>query len=118
MSTFAGTYAKVSLKTPHSGLPGHLIFTITLAATTYVNGDLNLRSFSIPGHTPAVVKAINFSIGGSTAAYLVLYTPATTPTFAAMGTLKLFTATGAEASGSLSLVVTGHAVLASSTDMF
>ncbi len=119
MADVAGSLAKVTYKPPFGGHPGVFVFTVTMSATTYTAaGVLNLSTiFAPPGHTAGVVKAINFSIGGSTAAYMVLWTPATTPTFSNLGTLKLFTATGAEAGGSLTLVITGVAILASSTDV-
>ena len=117
MADFAGTAAKVTLKPPFAGHPGALVFTITLSSTTYVNGNLNLSGIKVGGGvTPAMVRFIVFNVGGSTAAYLPLFTLATTPTWANLGTLKLFTATSTEATGSLTLVLRGYALLAPSPD--
>jgi hypothetical protein len=118
MADFAGTKAKVNARAPFGGHPGYLIFTITLSSTTYVNGNLNLSAIKIPSSiSPSMVKYINFSVGGSTAAYMVLFDLAATPTFANLGTLKLFTTTSAEASGSLTLVVRGYALLVNTPDL-
>ena len=117
MADFAGVKAKVAVNYPFGGHPGACVFTITLSATTYVNGNLNLSGIKLPNVIrPTEFRAILFSIEGSTAAYMPIYTPNTTPTLANLGTLKLFTATGAEASGSLTLVVRGVGILMRAID--
>lgn len=116
MADFAGTVAKVSVTPPFAGHDGHLIFTITLSSTTYVNGNLNISSIStgFAGITPDQVKTINFTVGAASAGYMVNFLQASTPTFSNLGTLKLYTATGTEATGSLTLTIRATAVLAAS----
>jgi hypothetical protein len=114
MADFAGTVAKVSATPPFAGHDGHLVFTITLSATTYVNGNLNISGIAnaIAGITADMVKTINFTVGAASTAYMVNYLQAASPTFSNLGTLKLYTATGTEATGSLTLTIRATAVLA------
>lgn len=108
MADFAGTLTKVSHNAPFAGHPGAAVFQIALTAATYVNGNLNLSSIvpNLPGVQAADVKNIVFTVGG-TAAYIVNWTPAATPTWSNLGTLKLFTATGTEATGTLTFTIRG-----------
>jgi hypothetical protein len=112
MADFAGTAVAVSGYAPFGGHPGELIFTINLAAAAYGGGNLNLSAVRWPPMVTAdMVKAIFFEAGSPAAAYMVSYLHSATPTFANLGTLKLFTATGAELSGSVTLTVRGVAFI-------
>lgn len=110
MADFAGTVSKVAAAAPFGGHPGALMFRITLSATSYVSsGTLNLSSIAPPpGVTADQVKSIGFAVDAA-AGYMITWTPATTPTWSNLGTLRLWTATGVEATGSLTLKVNGTA---------
>ena len=110
MADFSGTVAYVGHKDAFAGHAGFVAFKITLSAATYGGGDLNLSGiaprFKGANLTPAnVAPYLQFRAHSATANYLVNFIPAATPTWANLGTLKLFSATATEASGTLSFVV-------------
>lgn len=112
MADFLGTAAVVSSVAPFGGHAGQLVFTITLSAATYGGGNLNLSGIKWPPNVTAdMVKSVHATAGATSAAYMVNYLHAATPTFANLGTLKLFTATGAEAAGTVTLTVRGTAII-------
>lgn len=113
MADFAGTVAHVASAAPFGGHPGALAFSITLSATAYVSsGTVNLSGIKVPpGVNPDQLKSVTWDVGGVAAGYMVVWTPATTPTWANIGVLRLYTATGTEATGSLTLVVRGTALI-------
>ena len=109
MADFAGTVALVGMDSPHGNHHGVLTFTITLSSTAYAGGNLNLSAIDWPpGVQASQVGFINFTVGAAAAGYMVSFLPAASPTFANLGTLKLYTATGTEATGSLTLTVQGR----------
>lgn len=113
MADFAGTPAFVAYRDAFGGHPGEGVFTITLSAAAYAGGNLNLASiapkFKGSNAQPQNFKHFDFRAHGSSGnCYLVLFTPAASPTWANLGTLKLFTATNTEAAGTLSLTVYGR----------
>ena len=104
MSVFAGVVAKRGYIAPHGQNIGYINGTITLTGTTYVNGDLDLSALDMVGINPENLKGAHFTVGGSTG-YMVTWTRAATPVWTALGTLKLYSATGTEATGSLTLTI-------------
>jgi hypothetical protein len=112
MADFAGTLSLVSFQ-PHTGqFGGNFVFKIALAAATYASPVLDLSSISdrLEGVSATDVASITFTVGAS-AAYMVSWAPAATPTWDNMGDLKLFTATSTEATGTLTFQVIGTASL-------
>ena len=113
MADFAGTPAFVAYRDAFGGHPGEGVFTITLSAAAYAGGNLNLASIA-PKFKGSNAQPQNFKFfdlrahGSSGNCYLVLFAPAASPTWDNLGTLKLFTATNTEASGSLTLTVYGR----------
>lgn len=110
MAAFSGTVAHVGHKDAFAGHAGFVAFTITVSAAAYGGGDLNLSSIApkLKGVnlTPAnIAPYLQFRAHSATANYLVNFIPAASPTWANLGTLKLFSATATEAAGVLSFVV-------------
>lgn len=110
MADFAGTPAFVAYRDAFGGHPGEGVFTITLSASAYAGGNLNLSSiagkFRGANAQPQNLKFFDFRAHGSSGnCYLVHFVPAASPAWSNLGTLKLFTATNTEAAGSLSFTV-------------
>ena len=110
MADFSGTVAYVGHKDAFAGHAGFVAFNITLSAATYGGGNLNLSGiaakFKGANLTPAnVAPYLQFRAHGTSNNYFVNFIPATTPTWANLGTLKLYSATATEATGTLSFVV-------------
>ena len=112
MADFQGTLALTSFCPAFGGHPGSINFTFTLSAAAYGGGNLNISGISqfLTNVAPADIQEISFEVG-STAAYSPVWTKATAPTFANLGTLELYTTTSAEASGTLTLTVRCQAVV-------
>lgn len=113
MADFAGTPAFVAYRDAFGGHPGEGVFTITLSAATYGGGNLNLSSiaskFRGANAQPQNLKFFDFRAHGSSGnCYLVLFVPAASPSWANLGTLKLFSATNTEATGTLTFTVYGR----------
>lgn len=115
MADFAGTVSKIGGgEAPFGNHHGALLFQIALSATTYAGGNLNLSSIAIPpGVQPSQLAFFNFTVSAS-AGYMISFVPNASPTFANLGALHLYTATGTEATGSLTLTVYGRAEIAKS----
>lgn len=113
MADFAGTPAFVAYRDAFGGHPGEGVFTITLSAAAYGGGTLNLSSiaswFRGSNAQPQNLKHFDFRAHGSSGnCYHVLFTPAASPSWADLGTLKLFSATNTEATGTLTFTVYGR----------
>ena len=112
MATFAGTLAETYFRAAAGPSPGILEFTYTLSSTVYVDaGTIDISALKVPIDVAQIIS-IDWSIESSAAAYMCVYTPATTPALTNLGALSLFTATGSKAAGSLTVVVRGRALLA------
>ena len=111
MANFAGTLAETYFRAAAGPSPGILEFTYTLSTTTYVDaGTIDISALKVPIDVAQVIS-IDWSVESSAAAYMCVYTPAGTPALNSLGTLSLFTATGSKATGNLTCVVRGRALL-------
>lgn len=102
MADFAGTIALTNGPfQSFANHPGMFAFTITLSTTAYVGGNLNLTGIDgkLKGIQPKDIAAIMFDVG-ATPGYVVNWTRAASPTWANLGTLKLFVAGGGAAATS------------------
>ena len=113
MADFAGTPTFVSYRDAFGGHTGEGVFNIALSAATYVGGTLNLSSiaskFKGSNAQPQNFKFYDFRAHGASGnCYFVLFVPNASPTWDDLGTLKLFSATNTEASGTLSFTVYGR----------
>ena len=113
MADFSGTVTLTAFVAPFGGHAGVAAFSITLTSSAYAGGNLNLSGVSdrFKSVTPASFKSILFTVGAASAAYTVNWLPAASPTWANLGTLKLFTDSTTELSGEVSFTVTGTATL-------
>ncbi len=105
MADFAGTITLKAGPIPNfGGHPGMFAFQIALSSTAYVGGNLNLSSIAgqLHGIDPADIAHMLFEVG-ATPGYTVNWTPAATPTWANLGTLKLFVASGGVATATSTL---------------
>lgn len=102
MADFAGTVTLKAGPFPaFANHPGLFAFQIALSAASYVGGNLNLSTIApmLKGIEPADIAHISFE-AGATPGYVPNWTPAATPTWANLGTLKLFVAGGGVAATS------------------
>lgn len=111
MAATAGTIAKTYFRAAAGPAPGILEWTYTYSSTTYVaNGTIDISKLGVPV-TAAQIASVAWAIESSSAAYMVVYTPAASPILTNIGAVQLFTATGTAATGSLTLVLRARALL-------
>ena len=110
MADFGGTVSLVKMAPAFGGHPGALVVKIALSAATYGSGDVNLSGIAGKitqrqnGIRPADLYAAGIMTEGNEG-YMVDFTRAATPTWAAVGALTLRTATGTEETGTETITV-------------
>jgi hypothetical protein len=113
MADFAGTITLTAYVAPFMGHAGTACFTITLSSSPYTGGNLNLTGVAdrFTSVTPASFRAITFNVGAASAAYIINWVPAAQPTWANLGTLRLFSNSTTEVSGTVTFTITATATV-------